>query len=40
LTAAPADGRRSTRRAAPPAAALIDHPHFPGRAFSAQRRGG
>jgi len=40
LTAAPADGRRSPRRAARPAAAPIDHPHFPGRISSAQRRGG
>jgi len=37
LTAAPADGRPSTRRDARPAAAPIDHPHFPGRASSAQR---
>jgi len=37
LTAAPADGRRSPRRAAPLAAARTDHPHFPGRISSAQR---
>jgi len=37
LTATPADGCRSTRHAAPPAAAPIDHPHFPGRISSAQR---
>jgi len=40
LTAAPADGRPSTRRAAQPAVALIDHPHFPGCALSAQHAAG